>query len=631
MAPDLSPAGPQAHGGALPAGLLQHDHGVYLDPAATGATLLAAVDHVYSSQAYFVGLDYAVLMHGLYGIDQAPSGAARVAAGVALFGEARRQLYQAPKMGRGYAEYGFGPLYLEAEELPDGSVLPERPARLDVDEFAAAMWLHGIRYGLDLAAVAAAIASGKPERITIAMDLEPVPGQDAMVVEVSQDLHRSNAPRERADGRVDLLSFQNRYPQIKQGMRLLKKQPAVPGLPGIDMAGRITMPAPPRDLELRFWAGEGTAAEQHEDGEYLVSLREGFLSVDPRTSRISITDKIVSLEGVSGRTTGNLELKGAYEEYGDVQELRELTGGDITVHGHVYGHIVSRGGMVVLDRNLVGGSVHGAGGEIHIKGVASGAVVQASAGKVVIARAENCVIAAPQVEVEHAVNCEIAADQLRIGVAEGCAVAGRLVEIDSCGPRKRAEMLVYALVKDVARHDREIAGLEGRLQALQRAIQSGQAELERIAALPDVRRYLALAARLRSQELQVTADQARFLRTITAAVAPQMQAMARIRQELQAAQADCKVSGERLSGAHAQRLQAAGAGRCTLKLVSGDVIARTMPSQDEAPLYLLPPRDIQQRLRGAPSGELLFAAALGALDWHLDLRRAAPPAQDGTA
>jgi hypothetical protein len=36
-----------------------------------------------------------------------------------------------------------------------------------------------------------------------------------------------------------------------------------------------------------------------------------------------------------------------------VQEQRDVTGSDITVHGNVYGNISSRGGKVVLDKNLV--------------------------------------------------------------------------------------------------------------------------------------------------------------------------------------------------------------------------------------------------------------------------------------
>jgi uncharacterized protein (DUF342 family) len=491
---------------------------------------------------------------------------------------------------------------------------------MDIDEFIAAMWLKGIRFGLDVKAITAAIHASKPERITMAQDLEPAPGIDATVVEVSHELHRSDAPRERADGTVDLLSFQNRFPQIQENMRLLKKQPPVPGLPGYDMAGRITPPAPPKDLVLANWGGDGTRVETHPDGEFLVSLRVGFLNVDSKSNRISITDKIISKEGV-GRTTGNLELAGAFEEFGDVQEMRELTGGDITVHGNVYGDVHSRGGRVVLGKNLVGGNVLNVDGDIEIKGVASGAVIHSRTGRINIGRAENCVISAPRVKVDEASNCEIVADEVFISMAEGCAIAGRNVEIESAGPRRRIEMLIYVLLRDVTRFDAEIEDLTARVEELARVMADSQAEIDRVSALPDVRRYLALAVKLRNQELTLTAEQGQVLKKIAGAVASELQEIAKHTQDLQAAQTQHKLLSDRLERVIEQKVEAAGHARCGLHMLSGETTVRSMlaPAEGE-PLYLLPAKEIKQRLRSTPVGELLHSASAGSLDWHLDVR-----------
>ena len=608
----------------LPAGLILREDGIYLEGTASAATLLAAVDAVFASRFYFRGLDYRTLMDALFPLRPAAEGLrppVRVADGVSRFDAERQPLYKKPKMGRGYAEYYFEPLWLEEVELPDGTIIPERQTRLDVDEFVADMWLKGIRFGVDVKAVAAAIQAGKPERITVAQDLDPTPGQDAIVVEVSEELHRSDAPRDRGDGRVDLLSFQNRFPQIQENMRLLKKEPPIPGLPGYDMAGRATPPAPPKDLVLGNWGGDGTRVEKYPEGEFLVSLRVGFLNVDAKSNRISITDKIVSKEGVSSRTTGNLELSGAFEEFGDIQELREVTGSDITVHGQVYGDINSRGGRVVLGKNLVGGSVHNADGDIEIKGVASGAVIHSRTGRIVVSRAENCVISAPKVKVEEASNCEIVADEILISMAEGCAIAGRNVEIENCGPRKRMEMMIYVLVRDVASFDAEIEDLEGRVAGFASANAENQAEIERISALPDVRRYLALAVKLRNQELTLTPEQGQHLRKIAGAVAAELQAIAKHTQELQAGQTQHKLLSDRLERVIEQKIEAAGHARCGLHMLSGETTVRSMLYQGEAePLYFLPPKEIKQRLRGTPSGDLLHSASAGSLDWHLDVR-----------
>ncbi|MTV39679.1 flagellar assembly protein A [Duganella radicis] len=587
--------------------------------------LVAAVTHVFQSGWYFVGLDYAALLKALYdvGPDVGAQQALRLADEVRMFDGNRLSLYKAPKMSLSYAEYYFQQLYQEEMTLPDGTVIPERPVYLDIDEFIADMWNKGIRFGIDVAAVKAAMASTKPDRITFATDLEPEKGQDATVVEVSSDLHRSDAPKARADGRVDLQSFQNRFPQIKANMRLLKKLPPVPGLPGFDLAGRRTDPEPPKDLTLRFYAGEGTEAKMFEDGEYLVSTREGFLSVDAKSSRISITDKIVSKEGVSGRTTGNLELAGAYEEFGDVQEQRDVIGSDITVHGNVYGNINSRGGTVVLDKNLVSGSVHNAAGSINIAGVASNSIIYAANGEVTIGRAENCVISGSKVKVGEASNCEIIGDEVRIEVAEGCAVAGRNVEMENAGPRRRTEMIIYVLVKDVTQFDQEIADLDQRVAAFAQANQASQQEIDRLSALPDIRRYLALAAKLRTQELVLTPEQGQHLKKIAAAVAEEMKALQKLQQDLQVGQTQHKLLADRLARVIEQKVEAAGIARCGLYMVNGETMVRTMSfaAADTSAIRQLPPKDLKARLRGTPTGgELLFADSAGSLDWHLNPR-----------
>lgn len=630
VVPEVAPVaqGQESHapGTGLPIGLAKRPDGIYIDLALSPLTLSAAINEVFHSHRYFAGLNYPMLIKALYGVgpELGAPGMMRLADELREMAPERIALYKNPKLGHGYAEYYFETLYLEEITLPDGTVIPERPTRLDVDEFVAEMWNKGILFGIEVATVAAAIASTKADRITVATELEPEAGQDATVVEVSADLHRSDAPKARADGRIDLGSFQNRFPQIKANVRLLKKLPAVPGRPGFDLTGRMTPAETPKDLTLRFFAGDGTDAVTLDDGDYLVSTREGFLNVDAKSNRISITDKIVSMDGVSGRTTGNLELAGAYEEFGDVQEQRDVTGGDITVHGNVYGNIHSRGGTVVLDQNLVSGSVANAAGNITITGVASGSVISTRSGAVHIGRAENCVISGTLVTLGEASNCEIIAEEIRIEVAEGCAVAGRNVEIDNAGPRRRTEMVVYVLVKDVSQFDQEIADLELRVASFEAANLASRQEAERIAALPDVRRYLALAEKLRLQELQLTADQGQFLRKIAGAVATELQAIAKLRTELQVGQTQHKLLQDKLARVIEQKAEAAGIARCGLRMVSGDTMVRTMPFQaDVATLTLLPPKDIKQRLRGTPSGgEVLFCDSAGSLDWHLNARHA---------
>lgn len=609
--------------GALPGGVVERPDGVFLDLRRLAPELAGAVDALFRSGHVLRGLDYAVLTRALYGVgpELAPSAdlLVRVADSLEAFPAARKPLYRNVKVRDGEAEYFFEPIYLPAEELADGTLLPERPAQLDFDEFVADMWLKNVRFGIQEAAVRAAIAAPKGERVAAARDLEPTPAQDAQVLEVASELHRSDAPRQRADGTMDLTSFQNRFPQIKQGMRMLQKLPGKAGEPGRSIAGQLLPAMQPADVDLQRFAGEGTLIKRDADGEFLVAAREGFLNVDPKSGQVALSDKIISREGVSGRTTGNLELMGAFEEFGDVQELRDVNGSDITVHGDVFGNIHSSGGTIVLGRNLVGGKAINASGDIEVAGVASGATIQTASGTVTIkGRAESCVISAPKVVIAEASNCEIFADEVEIALAVGCAVAGRSVAIESAGPRKSSEMFVYVIVQDVAGHDAELAALQQQTAAKDAEIVAWRAEHDRLNGLAEVRSYLTLAEKLRKGEIQLTPAQVPQLKKVAAAVAPQVKAIGQLLQSIRAAEEAIAGARARRDELEALKRDAAARSSVRLTMVDGDVLVRTLPlGEAVAANFMAQPKDYKAMLRGPRLDSLtIFSGSSGSVSWH---------------
>lgn len=609
---------------ALPHGVIQRPDGVYLDASLQGPVFVVAINQIFQAGAFLSGLDYAVFIKALFNIGPplppGPPGEAliRIADVVRMFDPQRRALYRAVKMGKEIAEYVFEPLFIEEMVLPDGTVIPERPVKLDFDEFVADMWVKGIRFGIDANNVKAAIAAARGDRSTVARRLEPGKSIDAHVIEVSQDLRRSDAPREKADGRVDLHSFQNRFPQIRKGMRLLKKVPGETGAQGLEMGGTALLPQPPGDLDFRRWVGEGTEIERTPEGEFLVAVSDGFLDVDTKSGKIAVRDKIVSREGVSGRTTGNLALAGAFEEFGDVQEMRAVDGSDITIRGNVFGHINSTGGTIVLGANLVGGSAYNVKGDIRVKGVASGSTLHTRDGEIKIAgRAESCVIVGTRVIIEEASNCEILADEVKIGLAEGCAVAARSVVIESAGPRKQSEMLVLVQVPDMGPINGEIAELNAKIDALEHLRQQFKEEAEQITSIPQVRGYMTLTAQMRKGELTLTPEQAPQLKKMAAAVEPQLKTVGHLLQKMKAAESQQLVRRAQIDELRKQKLAANGLAACKIEMVSGETLVRSMPLKEGAPLASqMAPKDGKAFLRGPHVGyESLFSDSLGSLDW----------------
>ncbi|WP_081897571.1 flagellar assembly protein A [Massilia sp. BSC265] len=599
--------------------IARHADGVYCDVAALGHTLLAAVEGILLRNQYFAGLDYPVLIKALFGHGpELPRNArgetvVRLADGILPFDPARRQLYRAVKIADGQAEYYFEPVFLaDAEGV-------EQPTSLDIDEFIADMWMKGIRFGIDVEGVAAAIASGAAGRIVVARRLPPRPGQDARVVEVSNELHRSDAPRQLANGRLDLMSFQNRFPQVQRGTRLLRKLPRVQGEPGFDLSGIALAPEMPLDLELMDWSGPGTTVDRIAEGEFVVALQDGFLNVEG--NRISVGDKIVSHDGVSARTTGNLQLEGDYEEFGEVQENRVVEGGSITVHADVFGHIVSRGGVVCLNRNLMGGSARNADGPIVVQGVASSAVIGSANGEVSLQRAENCVISGSRVSVVEAVNCEIVADVVEITQAEGCAIAAKRIAIERAAPRGHSEMRIFVLRPDCARIDAAIGMIRERVGRFGELAGQRRAAMGALAAQPEVASYLRLAGRVRKGELVLTPEQQPAFKKLAAAAAPALKQMAALSQETKDIEAEQQSGMALLARLEAQRAQHSSAASVAILQAAGDITVRALdvePDSAEAERgshYHLAPREIKARLRDASGAELLFAGSSGSFSW----------------
>ncbi len=601
--------------------IVKRRDGVYADAAVLGTTFAAAVDSIFSKNSYFVDLNYDILIKAIYDygpdLPRSATGEAmiRFASDIAPFQAHRRPLYKAVKLGGGRAEYYFEPVYAVHPDDPHG---PEVPAYLTTDEFIADMWSKGVRFGIDVAAVRDAIGASKSERVIVASRLEPVPGIDAHIIEVSTDLHRSDAPRQLANGKLDLMAFQNRFPQIQKGVRLLKKVPRAPGKTGFELSGLPIEPAVPKDIELGVMAGTGTVIDVNPDGEFLVSTQSGFLDVDAKSGVLSVGDKIVSRDGVSARTTGNLTLEGDYEEFGEVQEKRVIEGESITIHADVYGNIVSRGGTILLNRNLVGGSAHNARGDIRIKGVASGSVIQTVSGEVVMNRAESCIISGTRVTIEHAANCEILADEIIIKQAEGCALGARTVKIESAGPRKQSEMLIFAMQPDNGKIDEVIASMSLRVDEFGQLVEQRKADMEALTSEPDVRKYVMLASKIRKKELILTPEQVPQFQKMAAAVGPALKTIAKVSLDVKAAETEQQAAMALVAKLVQQRSDTAGVTEVQVGLVNGDTQVKVMKfNPDGTSIYDMPAKDIKPRLRGNTAGaEVLFSGASGQVNWR---------------
>ena len=615
------PATPMGGVQGLPGCFVEQADGVYIDPAQLppGDILQRALDHMFASGLVLRGLDYSFLQTLLFETDQLKGRPPqKLAERVEAFPEERKGWYRPVKVVDGNAEYVFEPLTAEREV--DGQLVSER-VELDVDEFVASLWQKNVRFGIDIDKVRAAMHSLAGEQVLVACERPPQAGQDGSVEEQTADLHRSNAPRVLADGRADLSQFANRFPQVKEGTPLLSKKAARPGIPGRAIDGRLLLPEAPKDFNLAALAGEGTRVEERDGVEVLVAAKDGFLNVDTASNLMSISEKIINRDGVSARTTGNLRLQGdEYEEYGEVQEGRVVEGKFLTFHANVCGRVMSTGGAITIETNLIGGTALNRDGTITVKGRASGAHLQVGSGVIRVNHAENSVIVGDRIEVEHAVGCTLLGTEIVVQHAEGCAIAGKDVEVAQASAHGNEETLISLLRPDLIAFDTQRVEEENYLKECQTLHEKLKKGLEVITGHPDFQLFITTAAKLQRKEVVLSEAQEEQWYQFKGRMASTVKRASEARADIKAIADEIAGCQGNLTRLREEREAASAGGRCQVTSITGDTRIRLyVVPLGGPPLTRLQPKELHATLRGlVPGEEQLFAGDAGAFAWSSD-------------
>lgn len=631
----------------LPGFISRRPEGVIVDlralTLATGGFEIF-VERLFTGGMRFSGLDYAAFLKLLYDADwlaalQGKCADAKIATKITRFPPQRQALYKSVKLleGGNRAEYVFEPASIEetyeepvyGEPGEDGaptvtgylSKTRQVPTKLDFDEFVADMWLKGVKYGIDAETVRKAIASGASARITVARYLEPTEGRDAEILEVYSGLHRDNSPRILRDGKADLRAFKNRFPQVAKGKRLLKKIPRALGKQGYKVTGEIIEPKMPKDLDLYALASVGTAVEQAADGEYIVSMLDGFIMLDEHSNSISVTEKIETKGGISAKTTGDLELGvDEFIEHGEVQEGRGVKGKHMTFLSDVFGNVLSQGGNIRIEGNLFGGRAESLGGNIALCKRVSRAVVRARDGEVTIHYAEHSTITGRTVRVEHAVNCEIIADEVFADVVEGCMIAAEKIKIASTDERRGRETLVTVLIPDLAEFDQRIAALKKKIAETQESGKTGKQKIEALKSDPEFAKYLVVHEKIKSGAIKLTEEQAGNWRKLAEKHAKAASQLAKLNAEIGALELSVKESEEELDRTMRERDAMGEDISCVIDKIAGHTVGQTMKSANGADVFNgMPGADIRIILQKVDSNKArIFVDDSGSVGWKFE-------------
>lgn len=516
----------------LPEYIVLRSEGVFIkiNPPPDQKILEAFIDHLFSSDNYFEGLNYTNLINLLYGdpnlTPDDDKSEVLVAKRILTLTPERKNLYREVKIkgNAEQAEYMFEQVFLEEvkDEINYGETatngvtpnveiqndIKSRSTQLDFDEFVTCMWNKGVRFGIDADAVISVINKGSTIRMGIAFQHEPTDSKDAEIVEETDLLRQDNAPLILSNGKADLQRAKNRFPQVAKNVPLLRKIPRVLGQLGHRVNGTLIDPRLPEDLDLGKLASAGTHIEHSSIGDLLVSSIDGFIIIDEVSGAISVTEKIENKSGISAKATGNIHLTAEeYIEHGEVQEGRIVEGKQLTFLADVFGTVISNGGDISIKSRLSGGNAKCVGGNISVKGKTLNAILEAWDGKISVEFVENSLLMGKSVTVGRAVNCEIVAETLELGITEGCAIAGKMIQIISSTAYRNRESIVAVLLPDVASYDRQIAEARSGIQKIEQAIQAKNKEISATQSNPKFARYMDLAAKVRTGEIKFTPEQ----------------------------------------------------------------------------------------------------------------------------
>lgn len=307
---------------------------------------------------------------------------------------------------------------------------------------------------------------GRPFRVVEGKT--PVSGVDAVIEDCLDFRPATGTPAIRQDGRADFKEL-DWIRTVSEGQVILKKTPAVPGVPGLNVRGE---PIACRDGQDRPWPAVPNTALTP-DGLALVSTVDGCAYQDgPRL----VVAPLLEIKGDVNFNTGNIQSAVSVHVRGDVLSgFHVESGQDILVQGAVEGSRVRAQGNIFLPGGVQGKSTADiqAGDLVEVKFI-NAAWVRAGASILVHGSVIQSYLRAPRVML-------IGRDADLIG---GLAEAAEDLCADQIGSEIGVRTRVH-LGYDIVEATRKIESLNEILHSLQDRKDKTAARLATLAAIAE--------------------------------------------------------------------------------------------------------------------------------------------------
>ena len=215
-----------------------------------------------------------------------------------------------------------------------------------MEDIKSELAFHGIKNGIDENEISRFLHDKHYcTDYILARGLEPTSGEDASI-EYFFNTNPNLKPKLNDDGTVDFFSL-SAISQVKEGQILATLTREVPGEPGFNVVGDVLPPREVRKLTLKF----GRNIEMTEDGLSIKSLVNGHASLVD--DKVFVAD-VYEVSDVD-TSTGNIDYNGNVCVLGNVKAGFVLKAqGDVEIRGVVEGALIDATGNVSIARGMNG-------------------------------------------------------------------------------------------------------------------------------------------------------------------------------------------------------------------------------------------------------------------------------------
>lgn len=213
---------------------------------------------------------------------------------------------------------------------------------------------QGVSFGFQKEAIVQLVGSasraepGSKTSQVIALGRAMQPGENASFEALVEGLSvRPNRPLQVNESKVDLRDF-GVIPSVQRGDPVMYRRPPTQGIDGVSVRGEITLAAPGQPLEWQ--PGEGTEVSPA-DPDLLVASRDGM----PRVLEAgAAVDEVYAVKTVD-LTTGHVQFKGSVIINGDVAaNMKVVAGGNVFIKGVAEGALIESGGDIQIGGAIIG-------------------------------------------------------------------------------------------------------------------------------------------------------------------------------------------------------------------------------------------------------------------------------------